>query len=182
MSYTPPKYPSAIPTIEDLPDRVDFKDWNVAARYNELKKELRAALIELGTLPKGAHADVKTRLDALVGGFTDRGDPAAYDFTVGDFTTDATWRTLDLSSIVPAGAKAVSMHIKLKDELLSSAMNFRKNGNAEEYNTSTLRIQSTNVTNDLDLVVACDVNRIIEYYGSDLTFTTINLTIKGWWN
>lgn len=65
MVYEPPKYPSAIPTIEDLPDRIEFKDWSTAARYNELKKELRAALIELGTLPKGASADVKTRLDAM---------------------------------------------------------------------------------------------------------------------
>jgi len=66
MPYTPPKYPSAIPTAEDLPDRIDDVDWFFAARYNELKNELRAALLELGTLPKGAYADVKTRLDAGV--------------------------------------------------------------------------------------------------------------------
>lgn len=68
MVYVPPKYPAEIPTIEDLPDRVDDLDWLYAARYNELKKELRAALTELGTLPKGEYADVKTRLDAGVGG------------------------------------------------------------------------------------------------------------------
>jgi len=64
MAYVPPKYPDEIPTIEDLPNRQDDTDWLVAARYNELKKELRAALIELGVLPKGTHADVAARLAA----------------------------------------------------------------------------------------------------------------------
>lgn len=65
MVYVPPKYPSEIPTIGDLPDRQDDVHWIKAARYNELKKELRAALTELGILPKGSYADVKTRLDAI---------------------------------------------------------------------------------------------------------------------
>jgi len=70
MSYTPPKYPSAIPSQTgpnpDLPDRVDDLDWLYAARYNELKRELLAALTELGVLPKGAYADVAARLAALI--------------------------------------------------------------------------------------------------------------------
>lgn len=65
MVYTPPKYPGAIPTLEDLPNRQDDVDWLVAARYNELKKELRAALTELGVLPKGSDADVVTRLNRI---------------------------------------------------------------------------------------------------------------------
>ena len=63
MVYIPPVYPAAIPTITDLPDRVDDADWLYAARYNELKKELRACLTELGVLPKGEFTDVKTRLE-----------------------------------------------------------------------------------------------------------------------
>lgn len=65
MVYVPPKYPGEIPTIEDLPNRQDDVHWIKAARYNELKKELRAALTELGVLPKGSYADVKTRLDDI---------------------------------------------------------------------------------------------------------------------
>lgn len=61
-NYTPPKYPDQIPTLGDLPNRQDDVDWIYAARYNELKKELRAALIELGTNPAGNAADLKTRL------------------------------------------------------------------------------------------------------------------------
>lgn len=65
MVYVPPLYPTDIPSLTDLPDRVDDVDWLSAARYNELKKELRAIQIELGTLPKGGFESVKARLDAL---------------------------------------------------------------------------------------------------------------------
>jgi hypothetical protein len=71
MPYIPPVYPSTIPTqtglTPDLPDRVNKVDWYLAERYNELKKELCAVMTELGTLPKGAYATVKARLDALSG-------------------------------------------------------------------------------------------------------------------
>ena len=56
------KYPSAIPTTGDYPDRVDDVDWIYAVRYNEIKAEVIAICAELGTLPKGDAADLKTRL------------------------------------------------------------------------------------------------------------------------
>jgi len=65
MSYTPPVYPSSIPSTSDLPDRVDDVDDVLAERYNEIKKELVAALTELGTLPKGAFDSIKARLDDI---------------------------------------------------------------------------------------------------------------------
>jgi hypothetical protein len=65
MPYTPPVYPSTIPSTTDLPDRVDDVDYYYAARYNEIKKELLAALTELGTLPKGAFGSVKLRLEDI---------------------------------------------------------------------------------------------------------------------
>lgn len=65
MVYEPPVYPAAIPSIIQLPDRSDDVDWLYAARYNELKKELRAALIELGILPKGTSATIAERLKGV---------------------------------------------------------------------------------------------------------------------
>ena len=65
MPYVPPKYPAEIPSAVDLPDRTNDRDWLYAARYNELKKEIRACLTELGVLPKGSFADVTARLTAL---------------------------------------------------------------------------------------------------------------------
>ena len=68
MAYEPPIYPSSIPSqtgeTPDLPDAIDDITWWVAAMYNGVKRELCAIMAELGTLPKGEYADVKTRLAA----------------------------------------------------------------------------------------------------------------------
>ena len=69
MTYEAPVYPGAIPTQTtpggDLPDVVDDVTWITENIYNDLKKELCAVMAELGTNPKGAFADVKTRLNAI---------------------------------------------------------------------------------------------------------------------
>ena len=69
MAYEPPVYPSSIPSqtgeTPDMPDAIDDITWWVAAMYNGVKRELCAIMAELGTLPKGSSADVKTRLDTL---------------------------------------------------------------------------------------------------------------------
>lgn len=214
MPYEPPKYPGAIPTAEDLPDRVDDVDWLYAARYNELKKELRAALIELGTDPSGASATIKDRLtllalktnvleldnttpftpdadhepatkkyvdDAIPPGFVDRGDPVGFDFAVGDFITDGTWRDLDLSGIVPAGAKAVSLKVYVEDNLVGQSFLLRENGNTNPYNAPIILTQIANVPCGADLIVVCDSNRVVEYFASNTTWTALFLVVKCWW-
>lgn len=181
MVYTPPKYPGAIPTITDLPNRVDDVDWLLAARYNELKKELRAALIELGTDPAGTSATVKDRLDDLLPHFHDRGDATDWDFEVGDLNTNGAYHDLDLSGIVPAGAKAVALYVYIADDAVNSYLWFRKNGNANSYNRSLLRIQVANVYYDTNIVVACDTNRVIEYLAANVTWVAISILVIGWW-
>jgi len=180
MTYEPPKYPTAIPDLEDLPDRTDDVDWVNAARLNELKKELRAIMIELGTLPKGSSADVKTRLDSLTPQFHDRGDPIAFDFFKENLITDQTWRDLDLSSIVPAGAVAVVLHLRVVDDAVSSYIDFRKKGNTSSFNVGSIRTQGINVYYEPDLIIPCNVDRVIQYYAKDTTWTAINIVVKGW--
>jgi microcystin-dependent protein len=65
MTYIPPKYPDEIPDTNDLPDKTDHKELVHADHINAIKEELRAALVELGTNPKGAYDDVAARLTAL---------------------------------------------------------------------------------------------------------------------
>ena len=113
--------------------------------------------------------------------FTDRGDPASNDFSVGDFTTDGTWRDLDLSSIVPEGAIAVAISLRLIDNAVDSEFQLRKNGNSNARNRSVVATQIANVSIWADMIVACDSNRIIEYMGTNTSFSTINIVVKGWW-
>lgn len=115
-------------------------------------------------------------------GFQDRGDPATADFAVGDLVTDNTWNDLDLSSIVTdSNAKAVLLFIDVKDDVADSAIRFRKNGNSNEVAVSVARTQIVDQTLQFNLTVSMDASQVIEYNGDNLTFSTINITVLGWW-
>lgn len=181
MAYTPPDYPSTIPGTTDLPDRVDDIDWWYAARYNELKKELRAVMIELGVLPKGGSADVAARLDAMGAGFVDRGDPSANDFDENNLTIDSAWHTLDLSSIVPAGAIAASLHAAINCIATPGlGIIMKKNGNTYSYSRSKIIQTVANISQCGDLVTPVDGDRKIEYHIAS-AIDTVVITVKGWW-
>ena len=113
--------------------------------------------------------------------FYDRGDPVgAYDFIETDLKINSAWQAMDLSSIVPAGAKAVCLMVRMIDNLPGKAIFFRKYGNVGVRNYSILFTQVANITVAADMIVACDQNRIIEYYaetGIDIFY----ITVKGWW-
>lgn len=114
--------------------------------------------------------------------FHDRGDPAAPDFS--SFTNDVAYHDLDLSSIVPAGASAVSMAVILNSTSVvgGDAMAFRKKGNSNDINQSAIYTQLPNVPVADDIIVACDVNRKIQYVMNFAgSVNTSDLTVKGWW-
>jgi len=113
-------------------------------------------------------------------GYIDRGDHSAHDFSVGDLTTNGAWHDLDLSSIVPAGAKAVLLMVGMSDDAANRIVVFRKNGNTNTFNMSSISNHVTNIPNYGDLIVPCDTNRIIEYLADNATFTSININVKGW--
>ena len=114
------------------------------------------------------------------GGYVNRGDPAAADFDVGDLTTNGTAQDLDLSSIVPAGAKAVYIRLVLMDDAAGSYIQFRKNGNSNWQSAPSIRTQVSGVTMDGQLIVPCDSSRVVEYRATNTTFTTINIIVSGW--
>ena len=58
-----PKYPTAIFSDTDYPNQTDDVNIVYAALVNALKEELQACFAELGTVPKGTHVSVKTRLN-----------------------------------------------------------------------------------------------------------------------
>lgn len=109
----------------------------------------------------------------------ERGSRSASDWDDGDLTTDATWNDLDLSSIVPAGAAFVLLRVSFDDNAVGSLLQFRKNGDSSSYNP-IVRTQVVNIVVDAELLIACDSSRVIEYYGSNLTFNAISITVLGW--
>lgn len=123
-------------------------------------------------------------VDTLVRGdeYVDRGDPASFDFAVGDFTTDNTWHDLDLSSIVPTeGAnQLVHLLVAISDDVSGGAIQFRKKDNSNTVNVAACTLPTANTTYYYDLWVRMDDNRIVEYKGSNSTFVTLNVAVRGW--
>lgn len=125
--------------------------------------------------------DVTGNIQASEGVYEDRGDPAAYDFDEGDLTTDGTWRDLDLSGIVPAGAKTVQLFVIVIDDTVGRNFQFRKNGNSNEYNHTVARSYVANVASYCDMTVSCDTDRKIEYKASNVAWSGIGIVVRGWW-
>lgn len=121
-----------------------------------------------------------TILSPTVIGYIDRGDPSDFDKVLADFTTDGTWRDLDLSAIVPAGATAILLSVIIQDDAVNSQFNLRKNGNTNAKNASPTRTQVANVYHDQTIIVACDTNRVVEYFAENTTWNFIYITVKGW--
>ena len=113
-------------------------------------------------------------------GFIDRGDPTAYDWTEATLTADGAWHDLDLSSIIDEGTKAVQLTVEGYDDSLN-AIYFRKKGNANSVSKASWYNPIINQTHSQDLIVACDINGVIEYWMSAVVWTSLDITVKGWW-
>jgi len=112
--------------------------------------------------------------------FIDRGDPAVYDFTQATLTTDDTWQDLDLSTIIPAGAKAVILRVCVNNSTPETGIYFRKKGNVNAINMGQILAQTSNVWNESDIIVALDSTRHIEYNATNTTWAGILILVKGW--
>lgn len=123
----------------------------------------------------GSEATFQTR------GFIDRGDPSAFDFVVGDLTTDGNWHDLDLSSIIPVGAQSALLRVSVTDDAANSSIAFRENGNSNVYNDAIVSTQVSGVQIYGEIIVSCDSDGVVEYNATNTTFTTINILVRGWW-
>lgn len=113
--------------------------------------------------------------------YEDRGDTENFDFTLSDFTTDGEDYDLDLSNILPEGAKAVIFRVRVKDGAVDSIVTFRPFG----YSSSTKHgyVIRTIVVDDFNealFIVPLNSKRILKYNGTNLTFTNIDLVVTGW--
>lgn len=112
--------------------------------------------------------------------YVDRGDPVAPDWTVSHFTTNGQWLDLDCSSIVPAGAIAITFQVNIQTTLSGNFFLLRKNGNTNIYNRYFINTQYANRNIAGQGTAFCDINRVVEYRASNTTFAVIDLTVMGW--
>lgn len=115
--------------------------------------------------------------------FFDRGDPSAYDKSSG-WTTSGAWTTLDLSSVIPAGATAALIDLQFSTTNAGGGdlFSLRRNGNSNAVNESNLYMQIPNKLVGGDFVVSLDSNRIIQYsFTLAGSLDNAYLVVRGWW-
>jgi len=114
--------------------------------------------------------------------FCDRGDPADYDWTSVDFTYDATWRDLDCSSIVPNDTVAILFRVLIMNNTAGEAFLLRKNGLSNARVAQGVRTQVAGKYAEGRLLVPCDENQVVEYYGTNSgAFSVCSIAICGWY-
>jgi len=159
-------------TADDLEGTIDHAN---LSNLTIVAHDTTATGANLTSLTDGSETALHTH-------FVDRGDPASVDFATGDLTTDETFRDLDLSSIInDSGAKLVLMHLFIQDDAAGSRIMFRKKGNSNQLSRSNIRTQVADIPNDFDIIVACDTNQVVQYKATNVAFTFITITVKGWW-
>lgn len=136
---------------------------------------------ELEELSDGSETTLHSHAAGGGGTFVDRGDASGYDLINTSMTLDGSWHDWDMSSVVPAGAKAVLLYMSFQDDAVGSDLAFQENGNVNGYNLDWREVLVANVTHRHTCVVACDANRVIEYKATNTTWTNISITIRGWW-
>ncbi len=178
---------TSYPTTLDTDAVVEANDGEVGETLAraEVPNDLAAAVVaietEVGVAPSGTYANLVTRLANMP---KDRGDPSAYDFTLANFTTDNTWKNLDLSGIVSAGARWVIIYVEIQDNAVGSILAFKKNLNNNAFAISCLTTQAVDVAIQATLWIPVGTARYIDYKGTysggAAVFTAINLTVLGW--
>lgn len=114
--------------------------------------------------------------------YVDRGDASAWDFLVGDFTADATWRDLDLSGVVPAAGASHLVHLRLscRGPGVGNNLYMRENGNANAVNAVQLIQVVADTPHSMDAWVMMDAGRIVEYMATDVVWTALSVLVRGW--
>lgn len=113
--------------------------------------------------------------------YVDRGDQVGADFDITNFSVVGTWTNLDCSTIVPAGAIAISsLFIALDNTTQNAFIQLRKDGNSNTSNIFMILTPTPGVAISGESLVFCSTSRIIEYYKSHATITAASMYIKGW--
>lgn len=110
-----------------------------------------------------------------------RGDPESADFTKVDLTTDGNWHELDMSSVIPKGAIAAVLAVRVLDDGVGNSLTIRPKAHSYPYHRFRNYQDTINQASSEQGIVFFDTDRAIEYLGSNVEFTSIEITVIGWW-
>ena len=124
---------------------------------------------------------MREAMKGLIAMYVDRGDPATYDYAKEDLSLDGAWHDLNLSAIVPAGAKAVLFVGHVEGNAVDWEIIFRKKGQTNEINHGGMETLRANIERCRLMICAIDTNRVLQYKADNQAWATLDLGIRGWW-
>jgi len=111
----------------------------------------------------------------------DRGDISSVDYTKDTLTTDGTWKDLDISGVVGVGKKLVLIQGYLSENTSRAEFGVRTKGYVNEVNVDSCMTQIGGVGITHCFMVYTNADGVIQYFGENITWVYLNLTIRGWW-
>jgi len=147
----------------------------------ENAEDVTVSVFKFDSNLSGTDTDSQTALDTLDAIDIDlrvSDEGGSWDFDQDDFTEDGTWRSLDLSGIVPVGTKFVTIEIHPTINAVSVNFSFRKN-TAAGINFTQQISQVANVQCSEQFRVAVASDRTIQYNMGVATWSNI-VKISAW--
>lgn len=108
---------------------------------------------------------------------------AAYHWTVGDFTKDSLWHTLDISAHIPTTAKFVVFHARVRHTGANQQFVVCPYNENTTINALSLWSPAANAYIDgYSPPIEVDSDRRVNYYvKSGATYNNLDLAVVGYW-
>lgn len=110
-----------------------------------------------------------------------RADVATYDFDTSNLTQDGAWHTLNLSAIVPAGAKAVVLRLGAAHSSAGRYFRVAPLGYTQSPSGANVATQVANVINEQTTIMPMNAARTLSYWATSGTWAAIRVCVLGWW-
>ncbi len=108
------------------------------------------------------------------------GDLASRVWDISDFTTDNTWRELDVSSAIPLAAKLAVLRIRITDDVAGMYCEIRPKGYTSGINIFRAMVLAANKPADHEFAIVLPEDNILEYKFSNTTWGVIDLDPIYW--
>lgn len=113
--------------------------------------------------------------------FVDRGSSTGWDFSIGDFTLDSSWRVLNVTPFVPIEAKAVLYRFQVRGTAINRKCYFRDATHAGNNTAFVYQCNVANIAQFAQPVISITGLRWLSYWGQTGSFNVFNLKVAGWW-
>lgn len=110
----------------------------------------------------------------------DRGEILCPDYELGDLTEDDAFHDLDLSGIVGAAVRLVLLRVRIAGAADHNRVIFKRKGATENPNISFVYVFPTVHNFDTSIWAYTDAAGKIEYKFSNVVWTYIELSVRGW--